>query len=152
MRAKYLPIFSHRSDCGTQPLWAWMAWYLASCLAMSLRGRRERRREGLNSANLKVYVHKRTYLPVKNNPKWHTTSSLRLPCVQPLPRVFWKVVVDGVVCAHVCISSKKTKQKKQILCTANKYLQEHNATMTVTCVHLQQFLGRWDLRGDAYIR
>lgn len=41
MREKYLLIFSHRSDCGTQPLWAWMAWYLASCLAMSLQGRPE---------------------------------------------------------------------------------------------------------------
>lgn len=34
---KYLPILSQRSDCGTQPLWAWMAWYLASCRAISLR-------------------------------------------------------------------------------------------------------------------
>lgn len=37
MSEKYFPIFSHRSDWGTQPLWAWMTWYLASCLAMSLR-------------------------------------------------------------------------------------------------------------------
>lgn len=41
MRVKYLPIFSHRSDWGNQPLWACMAWYLASCLAMSLQGRKQ---------------------------------------------------------------------------------------------------------------
>lgn len=36
-REKNLLIFIQRSDWGTQPLWACMAWYFAICLAMCLK-------------------------------------------------------------------------------------------------------------------
>lgn len=47
MRAKYLLNLSHKSDFGTQPLWAWMAWYLASCLVISLKYKHTKKKRAL---------------------------------------------------------------------------------------------------------